>query len=305
MSLQFEVTILGSGAALPTSQRNPSAQYISCNDRHLLIDCGEGTQNQLRKFGIKLQKISHIFISHLHGDHFFGLVGLLSSMHLLGRDKGITIYGPPELEQLIRPQLEIGGARLAFPLNFIAVKASEPGLIFEDKLVEVTAFPLRHRIPTCGFRINEKPRERSLDGDQFRADKLSLELIPALRRGEDVTLPDGRIILADDYTFPPKPPRSYVYCSDTAYDESILPYITGADVLYHEATFLESMSDRAKETFHSTALQAAKIAQKAGVQRLFLGHLSARYNDGLEHHAEAKVIFAEVMVVEDGMVIQL
>lgn len=304
MSVQFDVTILGSGAALPTSQRNPSAQYVCCNDRHFLIDCGEGTQSQLRKYGIKFQKISHIFISHLHGDHFFGLVGLLSSMHLLGREKELIIYGPAELEQLIRPQLEIGGARLAFQLRFVIVTQT-PGLIFEDNKLEVRSFPLRHRVPTNGFCIIEKPKERSLDGDRFKADGLSLTIIPALRRGEDITLPDGNLIIADDYTFPPKPSRSYAYCSDTAYDEGIVVHINGVDLLYHEATFAEAMSTRAKETFHSTALQAARIAKLANAKQLVLGHLSARYESGEQHLTEAKIVFDDVLVAEDGLVIRL
>lgn len=300
--MRFEITILGSGAALPTSLRNPSAQYVFCNDRHILIDCGEGTQNQLRKYNIRLQKISHILISHLHGDHFFGLVGLLSSMHLLGRDQGITIYGPQGLEQIVRMQLEIGGAKLGFGLEFVALDGRTSGLLFEDKRIEIHTFPLKHRIPTNGFRINEKPYERSLDGEKFRRDKLSLTYIPAFKRGEDVQLEDGTVLFAEDYTFPARKNRSYAYCSDTVYLESIVPHIENADVLYHEATFLKNMEDRAIATFHSTAEQAAHIAKKANVGLLLLGHLSARYESGHAHAAEAKAIFENTMVVEDGMV---
>lgn len=303
--MAFEVTVLGSGAALPTSLRNPSAQYIDCNDRHILIDCGEGTQNQLRKYGIKIQKITHILISHLHGDHYFGLVGLLSTMHLLGRNKGISVYGPQGLEQIIRMQLEIGGAELTFPVQFIELDGKEAKVLFEDKLIEIATFPLRHRIPTNGFRITEKERERSLDGDKFKRDGLSLSYIPPFKLGIDVILKDGTVLHADDYTFPAPPVKSYAYCSDTVYEEKILPHIQGVDVLYHEATFLEAMSDRAKATFHSTALQAARIAKKAEVKRLFLGHLSARYLDGEAHIAEAAAEFPTVEVVEDGMVIQV
>lgn len=300
--MRFEITILGSGAALPTSLRNPSAQYIFCNDRHILIDCGEGTQNQLRKYNIRLQKISHILISHLHGDHFFGLVGLLSSMHLLGRDQGITIYGPQGLEQIIRLQLEIGGAKLGFGLEFVALDGKTSGLLFEDKRIEIHTFPLKHRIPTNGFRISEKPYERSLDGEKFRRDKLSLTYIPAFKRGEDVQLEDGTVLFAEDYTFPARKSRSYAYCSDTVYLESIVPHIENADVLYHEATFLKNMEDRAIATFHSTAEQAAHIAKKSNVGLLLLGHLSARYESGHAHAAEAKTVFENTMVVEDGMV---
>jgi ribonuclease Z len=303
--MRFEVTILGSGAALPTSLRNPSAQYVFCNERHILVDCGEGTQSQLRKNGISLQKITHILISHLHGDHFFGLVGLLSSMHLLGRDKGITVYGPEGLEQIIRLQLELGGAQLGFGITFVALDGKTPQLLFEDKRIEIRTFPLRHRVPTNGFRISEKPFDRPLDGERFKRDGLSLTLIPRFKRGENVELEDGTVLYAGDYTFAPKAPRSYAYCSDTVYEEKIVPHVSGVDVLYHEATFLHDMIDRAKVTFHSTARQAAQIAQLAGAKQLLLGHLSARYDNGNAHAAEAKMIFENTMVVEDGMVIKL
>lgn len=303
--MRFEVTILGSGAALPTSLRNPSAQYVLCYDRHILIDCGEGTQVQLRKNGISLQKISHILISHLHGDHFFGLVGLLSSMHLLGRDKGITVYGPEGLEAIIRLQLEIGGAQLGFGIEFVTLDGKTPRLLMEDRRIEIHTFPLKHRIPTNGFRISEKPFDRPLDGEKFKRDGLSLAFIPLFKRGEDAVLEDGTILRAEDYTFPAKRPRSYAYCSDTIYQEAIIPYIAGVDVLYHEATFLHEMAERAKVTFHTTALQAATIAEKAGVGQLLLGHLSARYDNGNGHAAEARMIFEHTVVVEDGMTIKL
>ncbi len=226
-------------------------------------------------------------------------------MHLLGRNKGITVYGPQGLEQIIRMQLEIGGAELTFPVQFVELDGKEAKMLFEDKLIEITTFPLKHRIPTNGFRINEKPRERSLDGDKFKQDGLSLSYIPRFKHGVDVTLEDGTVLYANDYTFPSPPSKSYAYCSDTVYEEKILPYIQGVDVLYHEATFLEAMADRAKVTFHSTALQAAQIAKKAGVKRLFLGHLSARYLDSAAHIAEAAGVFEAVEVVEDGMTIRL
>ena len=163
--MSFDVTILGSGAAIPTSRRNPTAQYVVCNDRHILIDCGEGTQMQIRRFGVRFQRISHILISHLHGDHFFGLVGLLSTMHLMGRDKGITIYGPPELEQIVRLQLEVGGAKPEFELSFIVTSTKEPQVLFSDKMIEISSFPLKHRIPTTGFIIREQIKERNLNSE--------------------------------------------------------------------------------------------------------------------------------------------
>jgi ribonuclease Z len=298
--MNFEVTILGSGAALPTSYRNPTSQYVQCNDRHILIDCGEGTQVQLRKYQVHIQKINHILISHLHGDHFFGLVGLLSSLHLLGRDKGLTIYGPEELEQIIRLQLEVGGAKLAFDLKFVALNGKEHRLLFEDKLIEIWTFPLSHRIPTNGFLIKEKPKERKLNAERFEEAGLSLTLIPKLKQGLDVELESGEVIYADEYTYAAKPSKSYAYCSDTIFDERIVEYIKNADLLYHEATFLNDKLERAKQTFHSTASQAATIAKQAQVGKLLLGHLSARYENGLRHLEESSPIFENVTVVEDG-----
>ncbi len=301
----FEVTILGSGAALPTHNRNPSAQYINCNDRHILIDCGEATQIQIRKYHIKLQKISHILISHLHGDHFFGLVGLLSTLHLLGRDQGITVYGPVELESIVRSQLEIAGNRLCFEIIFVPLNGNEHQVIFEDRLIEIWAFPLNHRIPTNGFRIQEKPKERSLDGEKFKRDGLSLTNIPLFKNGENILLSDGSILYADDYTFPASEAKSYSYCSDTLYDERIVPYIQKSTLLYHEATFLHNMLERAVATRHTTAKQAAQIAQLAEVKQLLIGHLSARYETGKAHQEEARELFKSTVVVEDGDHFQL
>lgn len=298
--MNFEVTILGSGAALPTSNRNPTAQYVQCNDRHILIDCGEGTQVQLRKNHVHIQKINHILISHLHGDHFFGLVGLLSSLHLLGRDKGLTVYGPEELEQIIRLQLEVGGAKLGFDLHFIALNGKEHRLLYEDKIIEIWTFPLSHRIPTNGFLIKEKERERRLNADRFEETGLSLTLIPKLKQGLDVELETGEMIYSEEYTYPARPSKSYAYCSDTIFDERIIEYIKHADVLYHEATFLSDKLERAKQTFHTTAEQAAIIAKQAEVGKLLLGHLSARYDNGLKHFEEASKVFENVRVVEDG-----
>lgn len=298
--MNFKITILGSGAALPTFSRNPTSQYIECNNRHILIDCGEGTQMQMRKFGVKFQRIDHILISHLHGDHFFGLVGLLSTMHLLGRDQGVTVYGPIGLEQIIRSQLEIGGTRLNFGLNFVQLDGKTPSKLFEDKLIEIHAFPLKHRIPTNGFIIKEKTKEYSLLGELFRADGLSLTFIPKFKKGQNVVDENGITHYFKNYTTPPPPAKSYAYCSDTIYFENIIPYISGVDLLYHEATFTEEFKLRAKATFHSTAIDAATIALKSNVKKLLLGHLSARYEDGIEHLNEAKTIFENVEVVEDG-----
>jgi len=299
--VNFEVTILGSGAAVPTLRRNPTSQYVVCNDRHILIDCGEGTQMQIRNYGIRFQRLTHILISHLHGDHFFGLVGLLSTMHLMGRDKGITVYGPKELESIIKSQLEIGGAKLDFDLQFVATDPKNSQLIFEDKLIEIHSFPLKHRIPTTGFLIREKAKEFNLNSEAIKGSGLKIEHFHLLKKGEDVLDEDGQIFRFKDYTFPPKPSYSYAFCSDTKYDVSIVPYVKDGSVLYHEATFIEKDSERAKATFHSTAAQAADIAKRANAGKLYLGHLSARYESTAAHLFEAAKFFDNTEVVEDGM----
>jgi len=299
--VNFEVTILGSGAAVPTLRRNPTSQYVVCNDRHILIDCGEGTQMQIRNYGIRFQRLTHILISHLHGDHFFGLVGLLSTMHLMGRDKGITVYGPKELESIIKSQLEIGGAKLDFDLQFVATDPKNSQLIFEDKLIEIHSFPLKHRIPTTGFLIREKAKEFNLNSEAIKGSGLKIEHFHLLKKGEDVLDEDGQIFRFKDYTFPPKPSYSYAFCSDTKYDVSIVPYVKDVSVLYHEATFTEKDSERAKATFHSTAAQAADIAKRANAGKLYLGHLSARYESTAAHLFEAAKFFDNTEVVEDGM----
>jgi ribonuclease Z len=303
--VSFEVTILGSGAAVPTARRNPTSQYVVCNDRHILIDCGEGTQMQIRKLGVKFQRINHILISHLHGDHFFGLVGLLSTMHLMGRDKGLTIYGPEELEGIVRAQLEVGGGRLDFDLTFVRLNGKEAKLLFEDRMIEIHTFPLKHRIPTNGFIIKEKPKERQLISDAIKGSGLKLEHLPRLKKGENVIDELGNLFEYEDFTYPPKLSLSYAYCSDTCYWETIVPYIENVTVLYHEATFVQKDSERAKATFHSTAEQAARIASKANVGKLLIGHLSARYESTDIHMTEACAVFNNTLVVEDGTIYKI
>ncbi len=298
--MSFEITILGSGAAIPTSRRNPTSQYIVCNERHILIDCGEGTQMQIRKYGVRFQRINHILISHLHGDHFFGLVGLISTMRLMGRDKNLVIYGPVGLEMIVRTQLEIGDAKLDFEIEFVELDGKTSRMIYEDNLIEIHTFPLKHRIPTNGFLIKEKIKERKLNSSKVKGSGLLFEHLHRLKSGEDIITDDGKVFKNEDYTLPPNPSRSYAYCSDTAYYEDLLPHVQGVDLLYHEATFIEKEKSRAKATFHSTAKQAATIALKSGVKKLLLGHISARYSNDLDHLNEAAEIFENVLVAEDG-----
>lgn len=303
--MSFSVTILGSGAALPTGKRNPTSQYIFCNNRHILIDCGEGTQMQLRKFGIPFQRITHIFISHLHGDHFFGLPGLLSTMNLLGRNRGVTIYGPTQLKDILTQLFECGGQKLMFKLNFVHTSADGENVLFEDRLIKITSFPLKHRIPTTGFRIQEKTKEYRLNPDAIEQDQIPIEFYHRLKIGECPTDGKGKIIDFKKYTFPPKPSFSYCYCSDTAYSEELIPYVKDSTLLYHEATFTEKDKDRARLTFHSTAKEAAQIAETANVKKLILGHLSSRYSETEEHLSEASLYFKKTEVAEDGMKIEI
>lgn len=303
--MSFNLTILGSGAALPTAMRATTAQYIECNNRHILIDCGEGTQSQIRKYGIKLQKITHILISHLHGDHFYGLPGLLSTMNLLGRNQGITVYGHPELEQLIKGMMEIGRNKLTFQINFIHLQYKDEQLIFEDRKIEISSFPLKHRIETCGFKIQEKPKEYQLDATTIKDSGLLIQHFPKLKKGQNIVLESGEKRNYEDYTLPPKPSRSYAFCSDTKPHETIIKSVQNVDLLYHEATFTEEHIERAKATFHSTAKQAAAVAKEANVRKLILGHFSSRYENSATHIEEAKLIFENTISAEDGMVVNL
>lgn len=299
--MSFTVAILGSGSAVPTSRRNPSAQFVQCSGRNLLIDCGEGTQMQFRKFGIKFQRIDFILISHLHGDHYFGLVGLLSTMHLMGREKPIVIYGPKGLKMLIINQLQVAGNRLSFDVVFNEIEPETNGVLIEDDKIKVDYFPLSHRIPTSGFIITQKEKERRLLIDLARKDGVMIEHYHRLKSGEDVEFED-QVFLSEKYTESAGPELKYAYCSDTDYQTSVVEYVKGVDLLYHEATFLEYLRDRAIATKHSTASDAARVASEAKVGKLLMGHFSARYDSGIQHIEEAQPIFNNCEVVEDGNV---
>jgi ribonuclease Z len=303
--MKFEITILGSGSALPTLTRRPSAHFVNCNERYILIDCGEGTQLQLRKFKIKFQKIEVVLISHLHGDHFFGLVGLISTMNLLGRVHKLVIIGPEELEQLILPQLKIGGGQLGFELEFRPLTYPTHQVVYEDNVLDITAIPLKHRISTHGFIIREKERLRSLNKETFDLHGLSIADIPRIRQGFDMVDVNGVCIPNSELTFPTEAPKRYAYCSDTVYRENLVETLTGVDLLYHEATFLNEHKDLAKKTFHTTATQVGVLAAKAKVKKVIIGHFSSRYADASEHLEEVKENFEAVIAAEEGMVIRL
>lgn len=303
--MNFTVTILGSGAALPTKNRVPSSQYINCNNRHFLIDCAEGTQLQLRKYKIHFQKISHVFISHLHGDHYFGLVGLLSSFNLLGRENPIHIFGPSDLENILLNQLTAGGSSLSFELHFYPLTYEEKVKIHEDDVVEVYSFPLKHKIPTCGFLIREKPKPLKINKKEAEKRAIKMEQYKELQKGQDIVLENGEICLNKELTLDPLPLMSYAYCSDTMKFGKVPDFIKGSTVLYHEATFLKKEKDRARKTLHSTTEDAAEIAIAAGVKKLYVGHISSRYSSDEAHTYELQHIFKNAEVVHDGLVIDL
>ncbi len=296
----FELTILGSSSATPTSTRNPTAQLLNIAERFFLIDCGEATQIQLRRYKIKFQRINHIFISHLHGDHYLGLIGLLSSMHLLGRTVDMHIYCPPELEEIINVHFKYSLTNLKFNIIYHPHKYISNDLIFEDKKVQVRTILLNHRIPCCGFLFTEKPLPARITKEIIQEYKIAVEQIPAIKNGADFITAEGEFIPNNKLVSNYLRPRSYAYCSDTSYDESIIEFIQGIDLLYHEATFMHDMLPRAKETYHTTALQAAALAKKADVHKLMIGHYSARYKDLQPLLEEAQSVFPNTVLAIEG-----
>jgi len=302
---RFELLVLGSSSAAPTTSRHPSSQLLNIAERYFLIDCGEATQIQLRKYKARFQKIDHIFISHLHGDHFLGLPGLLSSMHLLGRKQSLTVYCPKELKEIVDKINAVGDTRFNYKVNWIFTDNSGMQLLFEDEKVEVYSFPLKHRIFCTGFLFREKPFMRKINKEALQRNKISTADILNLRKGLDVTNEDGALIKNEELTINPPLPRTFAYCSDTIYDENLVNYVKNADLLYHESTFLKDKLKRAADTYHSTAAQAAEIARAAGVKTLLLGHYSARYGDLEAFIEEAKPIFSNVMLASEGKKVSL
>jgi ribonuclease Z len=303
--LPFNLTILGSSSATPTSERNPTAQLLAHGEKLFLIDCGEGTQVSLRRMHIHFQRIKHIFISHLHGDHFYGLIGLVSSMHLLGRTKPLYIYGSAGLKEIIDLQLKASMTTLLYPLEFHETQAEKPEVIFEDELIKVSSFPMLHRIPTTGFVFSEKPYERKIRRDVIELLKIPVHLLPKIKAGADFTDADGSVHPNSVITIDPPTPRTYAFCSDTAYFEDIIPTVQGADVLYHETTFMNNRESNAADKFHSTTGQAATIALKAGAKKLLIGHYSARYDDLQPLLDEARAVFPETELAVDGKIFEI
>lgn len=298
--MKLDVTILGSNSATPIYNRNPTAQLLNCNEKFYLIDCGEGTQQQLIRYGFKVSKIDYIFISHLHGDHYFGLIGLLSSMHLNGRIRPLKIFGPEPLKEILELQFKHSETMLRYPLEFVFTTADQPARIFENADLVVHTIILNHRIPCTGFRFDQKKRLRKLLVDKLEAEHVDVSYYPLLKRGLDVTFPDGKVFLNADYTTEPEPPKSYCYCSDTIFDEGYFSSIKDCDVLYHESTFMHDMLERANQTFHTTAPQAAQIAKQNGAKRLIIGHYSSRYKVLQPLLDEAKSVFENTELSIEG-----
>lgn len=300
--MEFQVTVLGANSAIPAHGRNQTSQFVTIGNTAMLIDCGEGAQIQLRKFKLKFSKIDFIFISHLHGDHYFGLMGLISSFHLNKRKTLLTIFGPNGLDEIITVQLKHSNTRLNFPLRFVPTDPANKQLILEEKNFRVFSIPLKHRLPCTGFLIQEKPRLLNLIKEKLQQTKLSIEAINSLRQGKDVLDKEGKVRFAvKEFTHPPKVPRAYAYCSDTAFDPGLIPLIQGADMLYHESTFGNDEEERAAETLHSTAAQAAIIAKRANVGKLLLGHYSSRYIDLAPLLEEARNEFQSSFLSEEGV----
>jgi ribonuclease Z len=296
----LKLTILGCYAATPRTFTNPTSQILEIKNRLFLIDCGEGTQVQLRKNKIRFSKINHIFISHLHGDHFFGLIGLVSTFTLLNRNTDLHIYGPKGIKEIIKLQLRLANSWTNYGLHFHELESNESEIVFEDDKVIVKTIPLQHRIYTNGFLFEEKIDTRKLNTDAVQNYEIDKCYYQNIKNGKDITLDDGRVIENAKLTFDPTPPKSYAFCSDTAYNEAIIPIINGVDVLYHESTFLESEETLAGKTMHSTAKEAATIALKANVKQLVLGHYSTRYENISLFKEEAETIFPEVLLADDG-----
>lgn len=300
----MKLHILGCYAATPRTLTNPTSQVLEIKGHLFLIDCGEGTQVQLRKNEIKFSRINHIFISHLHGDHFFGLPGLISTFRLLGRDKELHVYGPKGIKEAITLLLKLGDSWTNYPLLFHELTSKETVLIYEDEKVTVETIPLNHRVYTNGFLFKEKLGERKLNIEAVEKHKIDRSSYQNIKNGKAITLDNGQIIENAELTFDPAKPKSYAFCSDTAYKPEIVPQIYGTDVLYHEATFLESEGHLSDKTKHSTAKEAAAIAKKAEVGTLILGHYSTRYKSIALFKEEAQTVFKNVELADDGKVFE-
>jgi ribonuclease Z len=303
--MKFEVTILGSSSATPIFNRNPTAQLLNINEKFFLVDCGEGTQQQMLRYSIKAQRIDDIFISHLHGDHYLGLVGLLSSLHLNGRTKAMTLYGPAALQEILEVNFKHSQTQLRYPLYFCPTDSERSTRIFENFDVVVETIPLEHRIPCTGFKFSGKKRLPKILREKVEALDIPVDHIPLIKKGYPFTDQNGVIHPSSALTSEPERPKVYAYCSDTVCNWKYLDLVDQVDLLYHEATFMHDMLERATETFHTTALQAAEVAGKANINRLLIGHFSARYRDLEPLLKEARSVFLNTFLAIEGQTFEV
>ena len=302
---KFELHILGCGSALPTTRHFATSQVVNLRDKLFMIDCGEGAQMQLRKSRLKFSRLNHIFISHLHGDHCFGLMGLISTFGLLGRTAELHIHSPKGLEALLTPMLNFFCHTLAYKVIFHEFDTRQTSVVYEDRSMTVTTIPLQHRIPCCGFLFAEKARPNHIIRDMVDFYKVPVYELNRIKNGSDYVTPEGEVIANTRLTRPSDPPRKYAYCSDTIFRPEIVEQLSGVDLLFHEATFAESELARAKETYHTTAAQAARIALEAGVRQLVIGHFSARYEDESILLKEASAVFPNTILAKENLCISL
>lgn len=302
---KFELHILGCGSALPTTRHFPTSQIVNVRDKLFMIDCGEGAQLQFRKSHLKFSRLNHIFISHLHGDHCFGLLGLISTLNLLGRTAELHIHSPKGLETLLTPMLDFFNRQMTYKVLFHEFDTKEPMQIYEDRSLTVTTIPLRHRMPCCGFLFAEKRRPNHIIREMVDFYQVPVYELNRIKNGADYVTPGGKTVSNNLLTRPSAPSRSYAYCSDTIYLPSIVEQIKGVDLLFHEATFANEDAPRAKETFHTTAAQAAEIARKAEVKKLLIGHFSARYEDENILLQEASAIFPDTQLAKETLCVSV
>ncbi len=301
----FRIHILGCGSALPTLKHFASSQIVEVRGKFFMVDCGEGTQIQLRRTRVNFTKIQAIFISHLHGDHCFGLIGLISTFGMLGRTATLHIYGPADLENLLHTQMEMFCNGLEFKVEFHAVDTTQQQVVYEDRSITVETIPLEHRIACCGYLFREKPTLPHIRRDMIDCYEIPLSQIDNIKRGADWTTPDGVVVPHEKLTVPADRPRSYAYCSDTRYIPTLHERVKGVDVLYHESTYDQACAQRAKLYYHSTSCQAASVARDAQVGKLLLGHYSARYQNESGILQEAREIFPNSVLSNEGMVIEV
>ena len=301
--MSFKLTILGCNSAVPTLERHPTAQLLNANERFFLIDCGEGTQVRLKEYQLNFQRINHIFISHLHGDHYFGLIGLISSMHLLGRNKDLHIYAHRELKAIIDLQLSTSNTELNYPLFFHPISESNEQVLYEDDKISINNLILNHSIKCSGFIFREKKSNRKIIKEKMEVYNIPFDKYNGIKEGADWIADSGEVIKNSEVTIKNSLAHSYAFCTDTIYDETLIEKIKGIDLLYHEATFKKELEGRAKETGHSTTYEAATIAKKSEVKNLLIGHFSQRYKILDELLIEAKDTFKNTLLAESGLVL--